>query len=339
MFKTNSLLFNRNRSQIITNLFKFQQQKTIAQAVSPKKDYYAILGLKKSATIEEVKKAYRLLAKKYHPDVSSKEDNSHSKVIALEKFREVAEAYAVLSNSYTKHKYDLTYKPSPDAVFNDSKMKAMDESARERDNSGNPIKESEYTKGSYADFKMKNLKKLQKEMNFDSFGNFKGGVPRRHAGGERGSAIGKPGEPYDGFIHNEEHAASFFNKPVQSEDTINHRHFMNEKRAQNTRYAPYFNLEKVTKDFNYETTDEYRKLFSYPFAFLVFLFGYNVVDYIKTHVYRYKNNKDAESMSYYEVDLLGPMLVYSPEFKWKGEKLLSRADYHAWLDNDLRSFS
>jgi curved DNA-binding protein len=53
------------------------------------KDYYAILGLARDATPEDIKKAYRKLARKYHPDVS-KEPN------AEEKFKEVAEDYETL---------------------------------------------------------------------------------------------------------------------------------------------------------------------------------------------------------------------------------------------------
>jgi len=62
-------------------------------------DYYSILGLKKGATLEEIKKAYKELAKKYHPDVS-KEDG------AEKKFKEINEAYSVLSDPEKKQNYD-----------------------------------------------------------------------------------------------------------------------------------------------------------------------------------------------------------------------------------------
>lgn len=63
-------------------------------------DYYKVLGLKKSATEKEVKKAYRKLARKYHPDVnpSNKE--------AEKKFKEINEANEVLSNPENRKKYD-----------------------------------------------------------------------------------------------------------------------------------------------------------------------------------------------------------------------------------------
>lgn len=64
-----------------------------------KRDYYDILGLDKNASKDDIKKAYRKLARKYHPDVS-KEPN------AAEKFKEVKEAYEVLSDEQKRAQYD-----------------------------------------------------------------------------------------------------------------------------------------------------------------------------------------------------------------------------------------
>ena len=66
-----------------------------------KKDYYEVLGVEKTATADEIKKAYRKLAKKYHPDA-----NSDNKEEAEKKFKEIAEAYEVLSDDTKRKQYD-----------------------------------------------------------------------------------------------------------------------------------------------------------------------------------------------------------------------------------------
>jgi curved DNA-binding protein len=65
-------------------------------------DYYQILGVSRDATPEEIKKAYRKLALKYHPD-KAKGDKKQ----AEEKFKQISEAYAVLSDPQKKQEYDL----------------------------------------------------------------------------------------------------------------------------------------------------------------------------------------------------------------------------------------
>ena len=65
-----------------------------------KRDYYDVLGVSKSADNKEIKKAYRKIAIKFHPDKNP--DNKQ----AEESFKEAAEAYEVLSNSEKRQRYD-----------------------------------------------------------------------------------------------------------------------------------------------------------------------------------------------------------------------------------------
>ena len=69
--------------------------------MSSKKDYYEILGVSKDATEKDIKKAYRKLAFKWHPD-----KNPDNKKEAEEKFKEVNEAYSVLSDPDKRRQYD-----------------------------------------------------------------------------------------------------------------------------------------------------------------------------------------------------------------------------------------
>ena len=80
--------------------------------MAEKKDYYEILGVSKSATDDELKKAYRKMAKKYHPDA-----NPDDKAGAEAKFKEVNEAYEVLSNPQKRKMYDQFGTVDPSAGF------------------------------------------------------------------------------------------------------------------------------------------------------------------------------------------------------------------------------
>ncbi|MEO6904604.1 MAG: DnaJ domain-containing protein [Bacteroidia bacterium] len=66
------------------------------------KNHYITLGVSKNASVESIKKAYRELAKKYHPDKNNTDPETE------ETFKEIQHAYYILSNKELRHKYNLT---------------------------------------------------------------------------------------------------------------------------------------------------------------------------------------------------------------------------------------
>src|SRR2546422_11762012 len=68
-----------------------------------KRDYYEILGVDRNASEEEIKKAYRRLARQHHPDTQTSEQE---KKAAEEKFKEINEAYATLNDQDKRRRYD-----------------------------------------------------------------------------------------------------------------------------------------------------------------------------------------------------------------------------------------
>jgi molecular chaperone DnaJ len=80
-------------------------------ATATSKDYYQVLGVSEKAGADEIKKAYRKLAKQYHPDANQNDPR------AAERFKEVGEAYAVLSNEDKRKQYDQMRRMGPFTGF------------------------------------------------------------------------------------------------------------------------------------------------------------------------------------------------------------------------------
>ena len=68
--------------------------------MAEKRDYYEVLGVDKNASETEIKRAYRKVAKKYHPDMNPGDKEAEAK------FKEASEAYAVLSDADKRRQYD-----------------------------------------------------------------------------------------------------------------------------------------------------------------------------------------------------------------------------------------
>ena len=148
-----------------------------------KKDYYEILGVRKDADDASIKKAYRRLAKKYHPDTSSGDK---------EAFAEVSEAYAILSDKEKRKLYDR---------FGHA---AFDEGARTGSSQSGPGGYREYhfnggPGGGYQEFHFEGDPGDMDDIFETIFGGGFGSSRSGGFGGSRGAGFGSAEDYYDGF--------------------------------------------------------------------------------------------------------------------------------------------
>ncbi len=87
-------------------------------------NYYNTLGLNSSATENEIRRAYRILARRYHPDVNPGKDSSN-------RFKEIAEAYRILSDQKRREKYDIEFEQA-EQKFQQARYRAYTEQARKK---------------------------------------------------------------------------------------------------------------------------------------------------------------------------------------------------------------
>lgn len=119
--------------------------------LTPKdKDYYSILNVPTTATPEQIKDSYRLLAKKHHPDARATEADAERDPNA-DKFRDIVEAYQVLSVRESRANYDVLRRKNPDNYAAMSEFEFNLENRPEvRDKKGQVPKEQS-KRGSYAE--------------------------------------------------------------------------------------------------------------------------------------------------------------------------------------------
>jgi len=221
MFKKLSI---SGRNEMFKSFNSFFNMRTFAEKAKVRKDYYQILGIPKSATEEEIKTAYRSLAKRFHPDVNVGAEKHEPNV---EKFRDIAEAYAVLSNKTLRLDYDTRMRNFPEIIYNAEKVKKMKETEMNRDATANQVKPGPM-KGSYAEYRLEKLKEWRKQFNVDDLGFYKGGVPNKNQGSIRGTAEAPPGVYHNPWYHNESvHDNPHARPHVSLKESQEHKIFMN----------------------------------------------------------------------------------------------------------------
>lgn len=184
------------------------------------KCYYTILGIDSDATPEQIKDAYRDQAKKFHPDVVGGATPS------AEQFRDVQEAYAVLSVMQSRANYDLLRKKDPDS-FREMTEREFNRNynVSARNASGN-VPDAAPAQGSYAEQRLAELKAQRAQYNVNNIGFYRGGVPQKGRGAIRGPAMGVPGEFHQPNFHNYLNFYHPDSKIINSEDAMKFKAFM-----------------------------------------------------------------------------------------------------------------
>ena len=224
-----------------------------AVAKQSEKDYYRILQVPATATAEEIKEAYRNLAKKHHPDVRATGGDTSGYEPDVEKFRDVVEAYQILSVKESRAAFDLTRKKNPHLYKNMSQEEI--DMMFNRDGRGVSPR-SKPARGSYAEQRIQELKREREKYNVNDLGYYNGGVPRKNRGAVRGDALGPAGEFHNPQIHNFIDFNHSDSNRVTAEDAIKFKHFMGTDRADFQRTMPGFPMYYDT-DFNYAKDRDY----------------------------------------------------------------------------------
>ena len=125
------------------------------------KNYYEILEVNERASLEIIEKAYKILVKKYHPDLYTGEE----RLYAEQKVRELNEAYQVLSDDFLKSQYDLELKKTKDENRYEFQYGTNNRTENKRTTSRNDMEKNENSSKSAMNFKWKNKENGSKNKN------------------------------------------------------------------------------------------------------------------------------------------------------------------------------
>lgn len=125
------------------------------------KNYYEILEVNEHASQEIIEKAYKILVKKYHPDLYTGEES----IYAEQKVRELNEAYQVLSDDFLKSQYDLELKKTKDENRYEFQYGTNNRTGNKRTSNRNNVDKNENSSKSAMNFKWKNKENGSKNKN------------------------------------------------------------------------------------------------------------------------------------------------------------------------------
>lgn len=249
-----------------------QPRRYFAAAVKPalEKDYYSILDVPSYATAEEIKAAYRALAKKHHPDVRATADAADAAHDPdVEKFRDVVEAYQVLSVRESRAAFDISRRKNPEKYSKETADQFEMMLNRDGRDKRGVSPRSRAARGSYAEERLAELKREREKYNVNDLGYYNGGVPRRDRGPMRGAALAAPGVFHSPAVHNyleNQHADSY---RVTAEDAVKFKHYMGTDKVDFNRTMPAYPMY-------YDHEHNYRKDRDF---WLKFLLGATLASY------------------------------------------------------------
>lgn len=162
-------------------------------------------------------------------------------------------------------------------------------------------------------------------------------MPRKGKGFIRGNALGVPGQPHSPQMHNlnvhDNPSANSLDMPQAQM----HKMYMNTSRDKFQRFRPYFNMDEVEQDTQYDVTDEHRRLVQIPLMVISGIILYFLYRRYMTYVTFFNIDDHISKLKRNEFDIKGMLLVEATKSKFD-DKYLSREDYHKWLENDIRQF-